>query len=149
LLHQFKFFGVQRTGLFQDTIVDANFSYIMQKRRDTQLVEFFLRESKFACNESGIFRYSAGMASRVGVLFVDGRRQHANGAEEQFTICFGGFLQFFNVLFDVAGHLIEIFGELADFGSATNRGALMKLAAADGSGGSGQTVNWLADGYRE
>jgi len=47
--------------------------------------------------------------------------------------------------FDVAGHLVEVFGQLADFRRATHRRTLMKFAAADGSRGSHKAAHGAAD----
>ncbi len=49
------------------------------------------------------------MASGVGILFVNGRGEHADGAQEELAIFFGGLLQAFDVLLDVAGHGVELF----------------------------------------
>ena len=68
----------------------------------------------------GIFCDAAGMAASVGVLFVDGGGEHADGAEEQLAIFRGGLLQALDVFFDVAGHLIEGFGQFADFRGAAD-----------------------------
>ena len=85
------------------------------------------------------------MASRVRILFVDGGGEHADGAEEQLAIFFGGLLQPLDVLLDVAGHVVEVFGQFADFGGARNGRALVKFAAADGARGGGQRANRRAD----
>ena len=69
-------------------------------------------------DDDGIFRDAAGVTTGVGILFVDGRGEHADGAEEQLAIFRGGLLQAFDVLLDVARHVVESFGELADFGGA-------------------------------
>ena len=92
---------------------------------------------------AGIFRDAAGVTARVRILFVDGGGEHADGAEEQLAIFVGGLLQAFDVLFDVARHVVEGFGQLADFRGAAHRRALMKFAAADGARGSGQAANRL------
>ena len=38
------------------------------------------------------------------------------------------------MLFDVARHVVESFGELADFGGAAHFDALVEFRAADGAG---------------
>ena len=55
------------------------------------------------------------MTTSVGILFVDGGGEHADGAEEQLAIFGGGLLEALDVLFDVTRHVIEGFGQLADF----------------------------------
>jgi len=50
---------------------------------------------------------------------------------KQLAILFRRFLQPLDVLFDIAGHLVEVFGQLADFRSPAHRRALMKFTAAD------------------
>ncbi len=69
-------------------------------------------------DDDGIFGDAAGVAAGVGILFVDGGGEHADGAEEEFAIFLGGLLQALDVLLDVARHVIESFGELADFRGA-------------------------------
>ena len=149
LLHKLKLFGSQSAGLLQDPIVHADFSDVVQQRGNPQFVQILVGKPKFAPNQRGIFRHAARMASRVGVFFVDGSGQHPNGAEKQFAIGFRGFFQFLDVLFDVPGHLVEIFSQLADLRCAANLGALMKFTPADGAGGSSKPVNRLADGHRK
>src|SRR5579859_3011571 len=149
LLHQFEFFRSQSAGFFENAIVDADFSDIVQERGDAQLVEVHIGKAEFTANERGVLCDATGMASGVRILFVDGGREHADRAKEEFAIGFGGFLEFFDVLFDVAGHLIEIFGEFADFRSAADFGALVKFTAADGASGSREAANRMADGDGE
>ena len=40
----------------------------------------------------GILGHAVGMAARVGILFVDGRGEHADGAEEELAVFLGGLL---------------------------------------------------------
>src|SRR5262249_4670395 len=89
------------------------------------------------------------MASRIWILFVDRGRQHSDRAYKQFPVFFRRFLQLLDVLFDVAGHFVEIFGQLADFRGAAHRRALMEFASADGWCGRGKTPCWAADADRE
>jgi len=145
LLHQLEFLSGEGARLFQDAVVHADFADIVQERGDAQFVEVLFGKSKLARNQCGIFCDAAGVASSVRILFVDCGRQHADGAEEKLPIGFGGLLQLFDVLLDVAGHLVEVFGELADFGGAANGGPLVEFTAADGAGGCGQSADGLAD----
>src|SRR5262250_3328137 len=74
------------------------------------------------------------MSSRVRVFFVDGGCEHADRSQEQIAIFCRGLLQLLDIFLDVARHMIERFGELADFCGATNLGTFVELAAADGAG---------------
>ncbi len=85
------------------------------------------------------------MTARVRVLFVDRGGEHADGADEQLAILFCRFLQALDVLFDIAGHFVEVFGQLADFRSAAYRRALMEFTTADGARGCGETADGPAD----
>ena len=144
-LHDVEFFGSERAGLFEDAVVDADFADVVQQRRDFQFVEVIGRQAQFLRNQSGIFRNAAGVTASVRILFVDGRGKHADGAEEQLAIFLGGFFQALDVLLDVAGHHVEVFGQLADFRGAAHRRALVKFAAADGARGRGKAANRFAD----
>ena len=137
--------GVKRAGLFQHAIVDTDFADVVKQGGDAQLVQIFGREAQFLGDQRGIFGDAAGVTAGVRILFVDGGGEHADGADEQFAIFFGGFLEALDVLFDVAGHLVEVFGEFADFGGAAHRSTLMEFTAADGAGGGGQAANRAAD----
>jgi len=55
------------------------------------------------------------------------------------------FLQALDVLFDIAGHFVEVFSQFADFRGPAHRRALMKFAAADSARGSGQATNRSTD----
>jgi len=89
------------------------------------------------------------VTARVGILFVDGRGKHADRTDKQLAIFFGGFLQPLDVLLDVAGHLVEVFSELADFRSPAHGRALVKFAAADCARGGRQAANGSADAHCE
>ena len=106
-------------------------------------------QTQFLRDERRIFRYAAGVTPRIRILFVDRRGEHANRADEEFAILLGGFLQPFDVLFDVAGHLVEVFGQLADFRGAAHRRPLVEFTAADGARGSRQAANRSADAHRK
>src|SRR5260370_32105612 len=121
----------------------------MQQRGDAQLVQLFRREPQLLADQRRILRHSAGVTARVRILFVDGRGKHSNGTDKQLTVFLGGFLQALDVFLDVAGHLVEVFSELADFRSAAPWGALVKFAAADSASGGRQPANWPADTHRE
>ena len=89
------------------------------------------------------------MAAGVGILFVDGGGEHADRAQEELAIFFGGLLEAFDVLLDVAGHLIESFGQLADFRGAFDLHALVKFSAADGARGFDQAADGASDAEGE
>ena len=133
LLHQAELFGRKRPRLFQHAILDADFSHVVQQRGNAQLVQLFGGEPKFLPDQCGIFRDAPGVTARVWILFVDGRGEHANRADKQFTVLFRRFFQLLDEFLDVAGHLVEILGELADFQRSSRYGPLMKFAAADGA----------------
>ena len=149
LLHQAEFLGRQRAGLFQHAVLDADFSDVVQQRRDAQLIHLCRIEAKFLPDQRRILRHAAGVTARVRILFVDGRGEHADRPEEQFAIFLRGFLQALDVFLDVAGHLVEVFREFADFGSAAHGRALVKFAAADRARGGRQTADGPADAHRE
>ena len=81
------------------------------------------------------------MASRVRILFVDGGREHANRAEEELAVFGGSLFQLLDVFLDVAGHVVERLGELADFGGAANSHAFVEFRAADGADRFHETAN--------
>ena len=54
-----------------------------------------------------------------------------------------------DVLLDIAGHLVEGFGKLADFGGAGHGHAFMKFGAADGADGFDEAANRAGDAKRE
>src|SRR5580704_12187387 len=85
------------------------------------------------------------MTTGVGILFVDCRGEHAYGAQEKVAIFRGGLLQALDVLLDVASHVIESFGKLADFGGAADFYPLMKFRAAHGVNGKDKSANWASD----
>src|SRR5579864_6850488 len=85
------------------------------------------------------------MTTRVGILFVDGGGEHADRAEEEVAILGGGLLQAFDVTLDIAGHVVESFGELADFGGAAHFDALVKFSAADSARGKYEAANRARD----
>ena len=89
------------------------------------------------------------MTSGVGILFVDGRGEHAYGAQEQIAIFGGGLLQALDVLLDVAGHVIEGFSEFTDFGGATDLDALVKFGAAHGVNRKDKSANRTRDSDSE
>ena len=149
LLHQAKFFRRQRPRLFQHAVLDADLSDVMQQRGDAQLVQFFGAEPEFLPDQHRILCHTAGVTARIGILFVDGRRKHTDRADKQLAIFFSGFLQPLDVFLDVAGHLVEVFSELADLGSTTYKRALVEFAPADGASGRRQTANRPADAHRE
>ena len=89
------------------------------------------------------------MTTGIGILFVNGGGEHADGAQEQLAIFGGGLLQALDVLFDVAGHVIEGFGKLADFPGAFDSDAFVKFGAADGAHGFHQAANGARDAEGE
>src|SRR5262249_50165381 len=103
------------------------------------------RKLQFLRDQRRILCDAAGVPTRIRVLFVDCCRQHADRADEQLAILFGGFLQPLDVLLDVAGHLVEVFGQLADFRGAAYGRALVKLTTADGTRGRGQATDRRTD----
>src|ERR1700730_5673667 len=149
LFHQVEFFIGDRTRLLQDAVFHADFSNVMKQRGNAQGVQLCGGQSQFLAHQHGIFRHAAGMTARIRIFFVDGRGQHADGANEQLAIFFRRFLQALDVFLDVAGHFVEIFGELADFGGAANGGTLVEFAAADSAGGVGKPANGAADSHRK
>ena len=100
-LHDVEFFGSQGARLFQDAVVHADFSDVMQQRRNLQFIQLFRCQLHFLRDDAGIFRDAAGVTARVRILFVDGGGKHADRAEEQFAVLFGGFLQALDVLLDI------------------------------------------------
>ena len=69
----------------------------MQQRGNAQAVEIFGRELQIFADDHRIFRDATGVTARVGILFVDGGGEHADGAEEEIAIFGGGLLQAFDV----------------------------------------------------
>ena len=82
-------------------------------------------------DDDGILRHTPGMATRVGIFFVDGRREHADRAEEKLVVLVRGLLELIDEFLDVSGHVIEGLGQLADFGCALNGSSLVEFSAAD------------------
>ncbi len=121
----------------------------MEQRGDLEFVELVSGQAHFLRNQSGIFGDAPRVTASVRVLFVDGRGEHADGADEQLAIFLGGFLQALDVFLDVAGHQVEVFGKFADFRGAAYGRALVELSAADGARGRGQSTNRLADAHGE
>ena len=80
---KFEFFVGQLARLFQHAVVDADFAHVVQQRGDAQPVEIFGIQAQAVAENQRIFRHAAGVASRVGILFVDGRREHADRAQER------------------------------------------------------------------
>src|SRR5713226_8195600 len=145
LLHQVELFRSQGAGLFEDAVVHADFTDIVQERGDADFVEILGGKAELLAYEEGVLGYAPGMASRIGILFVDRRGEHADGAKEELVVFFGGFLELLDLFLDVAGHLVEGLREVADFGGAADRGALMEIATADGARGICQAADWRAD----
>ncbi len=83
---RFEFFVGELAGLFQHAVVDADLADVVQQRRDAQAVEIFGAQAEPVADDDRIFRHAPGMAARVRVLFVDGRGEHANRAEEELAI---------------------------------------------------------------
>src|SRR6202008_481878 len=129
----------------QHTVVDADLADVMQQRGNLEFVQLFRRHAHFLRDHGRILRHAPGVTAGVRVLFVDGGRKHADRADEQLAVFFGGFLQALDVLFDVARHQVEVFRQFADFGGATHRRALVKLSAADRACGGRQATYGPAD----
>ncbi len=142
-LHDVEFFRRQRAGLFQNTVINADLADVMQQRSDAQLIQIIGWQFHFLGNDAGIFRHAPRVTTRIRILFVDGGRKHADGADKQFAIFFGGFLQPFDIFFDIVGHQVEVFSQFADFRGAAHGSALMKFTAADRAGGCSQSTNWV------
>src|SRR5712692_4096384 len=140
--------GVSAPGFFS-AVLHADLANVMQQRGNSQPVQLFRRKAQLPGNNHRIFCDAAGVTSRVGILFIDGRGEHADRADEELAIFLRGFLQALDVLFDVAGHLIEVFRELADFRGSAHGRTLMKFAAADGSRRGRQSANRAADADSE
>src|SRR6267154_122491 len=121
----------------------------MQERGDAQAVEILGRELQIFADNHRIFRYAAGVTARVGILFVDGGGEHADGAEEEVAIFGGGLLQAFDVTLDIACHVIEGFRKLPDFGGAAHFDALVEFGTADGAGGEYEAADRARDSHRE
>src|SRR5271169_3696379 len=85
------------------------------------------------------------MAACVGIFFVDGRREHADRAEEKLVVLVRGLLELLDEFLDVPGHVVESLGQLADFGGALNGSSLVEFSAADGKRRSGQGPDRRAD----
>ena len=147
LLHQPKFLGRERAGLFQHAVFDTDFSDVVQQRRNAQLVQLFRAESQLLADQRRILGHATGVTARVRILFVDGRGEHADRSDKQLAILFGGFLQALDVFLDVACHLVEIFSELANLRSPADGRALVKFATADRAGGGCQPADGLADAH--
>ena len=149
LLHQVEFFVGQLAGFFEHAVIHADFSHVVQERGDAQAVEVFGVQAQRIADDQRILGHAPGVTAGVGILFVDGRGEHADGAQKQLAVFLGGELQALDVFLDVAGHLIEGFGELADFGGAAHLHALVKFGAADGARGFDQAANGAGDAERE
>src|SRR5208283_4089677 len=138
-------FRRQRARLFQNAIVDTNLADVVEQGGDAQLVQILGGKFQFLRDHGGILGHAAGVTASVRILFVDSGREHADGANKELAVFLRGFLQALDVLLDVAGHQVEVFGEFADFGGPADRRALVEFTAADGARGSGQTANGTAD----
>src|SRR6201984_1542470 len=79
------------------------------------------------------------------MLVVDGGGEHADRAEEEIAIFGGGVLQAFDVALDIAGHVVESFRQLADFGGAAHFDALVEFSAADSARGKYEAANRARD----
>src|ERR1700677_4605980 len=145
LLHQREFFFVQLAGLFEDAVVHSDLADVVKQSGDAQVVEILGIQREIFSNDHGVLRDAAGMASRVGILFVNRGGEHADGAQEQVAIFSGGLFQALDVLFDVAGHMVESFGELGDFGGSADFHAFVKFGAADGANRKDKSLNRLRD----
>src|SRR5208283_5366978 len=143
--HDIELFGRKRAGLLQDAVVHANLADVMKEGGDAQLVQILGGKLEFLRDHRGILSHTAGVTPGIGVLFVDGGREHADGADEQLAVLLRGFLEALDVLLDVAGHEVEGFGEFADFRGAAYGRALVEFASADGASGSSQSANGFAD----
>ncbi len=122
LLHDLEFFGRERAGLLEDAVVHADLADVVQQGGDAQAVEVLGGETQLSADEQGIVSDAIGMAARVGILFVDGGGEHADGAKEEFAVFLGGLLQLGDIALDVVGHVVEGFGQLADFRGAAGTG---------------------------
>ena len=89
------------------------------------------------------------MAAGVRVLFVDCCGEHLDGAQEKLAILGGRFFQAFDVLLDVAGHVIEGFGQFANFRGATDHDAFVKFRPAHGASGFHQAADGARDAERK
>src|SRR5215467_1137066 len=149
LFHQLELFVGERTGLFQYAVVHADLAHVVKQRGNAQLVQIVLGEAQLAADERGVFRDAAGVTAGVRILFVDGGGEHADGAEKKLAVGFRGFLELLDVLFDVAGHFVEVSGQLGDFKRTTHRGALVEFPAADSPRGAGKSADRFADAHSE
>ena len=75
-LHDFEFFRSQSARFFQDAVFDADFTDIMQLRRDSQDFQKFRVHPHLFRDHQRVFGNAVGMAARVRVFFVDGAGQH-------------------------------------------------------------------------
>ena len=89
------------------------------------------------------------MAAGVRIFFVDGGGEHADGAKKQLAILGGGLLQGLHVLFDLTGHVVERFGQLADLRGSADVDALVEFGAADRGGGLDQPADWPGNSHGE
>ena len=72
--------SVKLAGLFQDAIVHADFADVVKQRGNAQAVEVFRVQAQIFADDGGIFCDAAGMTSGIGILFVNGGGEHADGA---------------------------------------------------------------------
>src|SRR5437879_7679217 len=89
------------------------------------------------------------MAASIGILFVDGRSEHTNGAQEELAVFFSCLLQTSDKALDVACHVVEGLRQFTDFRSAAYGGAFVKLSSADGACRGGQRTDRRADANRK
>src|SRR5437773_11180574 len=83
--HQLLFVGVETLWLHQDPILDADLAYVVEHARELYLLDQTFGETDLSCDRARNPRNPIRVAARKPVLRVNGLREGADSAEEQFA----------------------------------------------------------------
>ena len=117
---------IQRPRLAQDLVADPDFSQVVQERRSTKRFALFFRHE----HRVGDLEADGGHPFRVtkchGVPGIDCTCQRLDGRE-------GRALERRGLFFQARGHVVEGFGEVADFILGVDHGTMLEFTAGNNS----------------
>ena len=105
----------ESAGFVEDAVANAELADVVEDGRDADAEDLLLVESKVFGDGHGVGAHPLRMASCVGVLGVDRRRESADGLEEQLLVLPQSLLEAADQGLDTARHVVEVAGKLCDF----------------------------------
>ena len=143
--------GRERARLLEHAVVDPDFSHVVQQGSDAQPVQIFGGKPQLLAEHApSIWPRGRNGPACIRIFFVDGRGEHADGAQETgrdfpAAACFSRAMK----LSMSSAMLLNVWASSLISAAPLHGRAFVKFAAADGARGRGQRADGRADAHGE